>query len=173
MMPGHPENIAFIVFGVGIAILLAGMVAFFRPLPLLTNRGRGGGAIAAGLIVTARVLLRRPDDGRCGCQLPPIPNILLLEHGAKLMTEGDDAAAKDAFNGVIEDQRSAEIRGAAIYGRALSEKKLGETAAAKNDFTAAVAFNPSGATQFNELNSQHVQLSTSPQPGQAAPAAPN
>jgi hypothetical protein len=121
----------------------------------------------------AGALLWRPDDGRCGCQLPPIPNILPLEHGAKLMTEGGYAAAKDAFNGVIEDQRSAEIRGAAIYGRALSEKKLRETAAAQNDFAAAAAFNQSGATQFYELNSQHVQLSTWPPPGQAAAAAPN
>jgi hypothetical protein len=88
------------------------------------------------------------------------------------MTEGDYAAAKDAFNGVIEDQRSAEIRGAAIYGRALSEKKLGETAAAQNDFTAAADFNPSGATQFYEFNSQHVRLSISPPPGPAR-TAPN
>jgi hypothetical protein len=173
MMPGQPENMVFIAFGTGIAILLAGLVAFFRPLPLFTNRWRAGGAIAAGLIVTASAILWRPDDGRCGCQLPPIPNILLLEHGAKLMTEGDYAAAKDSFNDVIEDERSAEIRGAAIYGRALSEKKLGETAAAQNDLAAAAAFNPSGATQFYELNSQHVQLSTLPPPGQAAPAAPN
>ncbi len=132
-MPGYPENIAFVVFGIGtgIAILLAGMVAFFRPLPLLTNRWRAGGVIAAGLIVTVGALFWRLEDGRCGCQLPPIPNILLLEHGAKLMTEAHYAEAKDAFSYVIEDPKSAEIRGAAIYGRALSEKKLGETAAAR------------------------------------------
>jgi hypothetical protein len=173
MMPGHPENIIFVVCGTGVAILLAGMVAFFRPLPFLTSRWRAGGVVAADLIVSVGAVLWRPEEGRCGCQLPPIPNIILLEYGAKLMTEGNYAAAKDAFNGVIEDQRSAEIHAAAIYGRALSEKKLGETAAAQNDFTAAPAFNPSGAAQFSELNSQHVQLSTSPPPGQAAPAAPN
>jgi hypothetical protein len=143
----------FIAFGTGIAIFLAGMVAFFRPLPLLTNRGRAGGAIAAGLVVTVGALLWRSDDGRCGCQLPPIPNILLLQHGAKLMKEAHYAEAKEAFNDVVEDQRSAEIRGAAIYGRALSEQKLGQTAAAQKDFTAATAFDPSGAMQFNELNS--------------------
>jgi hypothetical protein len=163
----------FIAFGAGVVVLLAGIIGFFRPLPLLANRWCAGGAIAAGLIVTVGALLWRPDDGRCGCQLPPIPNILLLEHGGKLMTEGRYADAKDAFNGVIEDPRSVELRGAAIYGRALSEQKLGETAAAQNDFAAAAAFKPSGAAQFNELNSPHVRLSTSPPPGQAAPAAPN
>jgi hypothetical protein len=160
MMPGQPENIVhwpFIAFGVGIAILLAGTVAVFRPLPLLTNRGRAGGAIVAGLVVTVSALLARSDDGRCGCQLPPIPNIFLLDRGAKLMAEGHYAEAKEAFNGVIEDPRSAEIRGAAIYGRALSEKKLGESAAAQNDFAAAAAFNPSGASQFNELNPSHTR----------------
>jgi hypothetical protein len=163
----------FIAFGAGVVVLLAGIAAFFRPLPLPANRWRAAGAVAAGLIVTVSALLWRSDDGRCGCQLPPIPNILLLEHGAKQMTEGDYAEAKDSFNGVIDDSRSAEIRAAAIYGRALTEKKLGETAAAQSDFAAAAALNPSGAAQFSEFNSPHVQLSTSRPPGQAAPAAPN
>jgi tetratricopeptide (TPR) repeat protein len=133
--------------GAGAALFLIGAIAFFRPVPVLANGWRAGGFVVAGLIVVAASLLWR-QDGRCGCQLPPVPNILAMKYGVKSLGEGRYAEAQSAFDELVKDWHSEAIRGAAIYGRALSEEKLGETAAAQKDFAVAAAYNPSGAIQF-------------------------
>lgn len=134
-------------FGAGTALVLVGAIAFFRPVPVLANRWRAGGVVVAGLVVAIASLLWRPD-GRCGCQLPPVPNILAMKFGVKSLGEGRYAEAKSAFDDLVKDWHSEAIRGAAIYGRALSEEKLGQIAAAQKDLSAAAAYNPSGAIQF-------------------------
>lgn len=136
----------------GIAIFLAGVVAILRPTPLLARRWRAASSVAAGLILIVVGILLMPVGG-CGCQLPPVPNIVLLNAGTKLLNQGDYASARSAFDDLIRDWKSSEIRPAATYGRALSEEKLGETAAAQKDFATAATFKPSGAAQFKEFGS--------------------
>jgi tetratricopeptide (TPR) repeat protein len=133
--------------GAGAVLFLVGAIAFFRPVPVLANRWRAAGLVVAGLIVAAAPLVWR-QDGWCGCQLPPVPNILAMHFGVKSLGAGRYAEAKSAFDDLVKDWHSEAIRGAAIYGRALSEEKLGEIAAAQKDFAAAAAYNPSGAMQF-------------------------
>jgi len=106
-----------------------------------------GGVVVAGLIAAAASLLWWPD-GQCGCQLPPVPNILAMKFGVKSLGEGRYAEAKSAFDDLVKDWHSEAIRSAAIYGRALSEAKLGEAMAARKDFAAAAAYDPSSAMQF-------------------------
>jgi hypothetical protein len=137
---------------VSIAMLVAGGIAMFCPVPLLARRWKAGSIIALSLIMLSLSWVW-PKPGWCGCQPAPIPNIVLLDVGRNLMKQGHYAAAKSAFDDLIQDWKSSEIRPAAIYGRALSEQKLGEIAAAQKDFATAATFKPSGAVQFKEFGS--------------------
>jgi TolA-binding protein len=136
----------------GVVIFSAGAVAIFRPMPLLSRRWRAGCVVAIGLIVLTAGIFSKPP-GWCGCQLPPIPNIMLFNLGTKLLKQGNYAEAKSAFDDLLHDWKSDAIHPAATYGRALSEEKLGETAAAQKDFATAATFKPSGATQFKQYGS--------------------
>jgi tetratricopeptide (TPR) repeat protein len=138
----------------GAVLLIAGIVGLIRPVRhiALSNRWRAGASTVAGLLIAGAALAAMPGIS-CGCQLPPVPNAIALQLGAKLLHEGHFAEAKMVFDDLLKDQQSIAYWGEAYYGRALSEQKLGEGGAAQKDFAAAVAADPNAGRLLMALRS--------------------
>src|SRR5262249_36027971 len=87
----------------------------------------------------------------CGCAPRPIPNVLAMTLGVKMLEEGSFGTAQAAFDHLINDGRSFELRPAALYGRGLCKQALGDVDGAKADFAAAAASDPPGAEEFKRF----------------------
>lgn len=143
---------------------LIGLIALIKPLPRLRLKSRWraglvavvGFAAAVTAANTAMNAMKRSEPILC-CVLPPAPVADMKEFDGALgmYEEHDYREALQVFDRLVDKPTGVSLRVAALYGRGLCKRALGDVAGGEKDLAQAATYDPSGSELFERLWVHH------------------
>lgn len=139
---------------IGVIGALAGLATLFKPRARLfiPTRRRAGVLLAVGLLVAGGGIVWSLQKPGCGCAIPPVPRLMILDLAIQNLQKGDYPLAIAMFDDVLADPDSAEIHALALYGRGMAKRASGDAAGGDADLAAARAQQPDVEARFAAIS---------------------
>jgi hypothetical protein len=139
---------------IGVIGALAGLATLIKPRAriFIPTRRRAGILLALGLLLAGGGVAWALREPRCGCALPPVPRLMILDLGIQHLQKGEYPLAIAMFDDVLGDPDSAEIHALALYGRGMAKRASDDAAGGDADLAAARARQPDVEARFAAMS---------------------